>query len=55
MSVIDSHILHLPANVRKWEKSVQDDEKDLEKLKKDETKTMKVRFHKPKKRVLHLV
>ena len=32
------------ANVRKWEKAVGDDEKELEKLKKEEAKQMKVRL-----------
>ena len=31
------------ANVKKWEKTVADDDKDLEKLKKEEAKQMKVR------------
>ena len=35
------------ANVNKWEKTVSDDEKELEKLKKDEQKQIKVRHLKP--------
>ena len=33
---------NLTGNVRKWEKMVADDEKELEKLKRDEAKQMKV-------------
>jgi hypothetical protein len=32
------------ANVNKWEKTVQEDENELEKLKKDEQKQIKVRL-----------
>lgn len=33
------------ANVKKWTKQVSNDEKELEKLKKEEAKQMKVKYH----------
>ncbi len=36
-------VILFTANVRKWEKTVSDDEKDQDKLKKEEAKQMKVR------------
>lgn len=35
-------LFFIAANVKKWERSVQDDEKELDKVRKDESRHMKV-------------
>lgn len=36
------YVLHISVNVKKWEKSVSNDEKELDKVKNDESRHMKV-------------
>ena len=42
MDHIYNIVLPISANVMKWEKAVADDEKELEKVKNDETRNMEV-------------